>query len=91
MTDNNDGSLDGRVALLTGAVRRSGRAAALALAADGAKIVINARASKDEAEDVAAAVAAAGGQAMVHLADITDEQAVAAMFDRVAEDNLQPP
>src|SRR5262245_61365062 len=37
------GSLSGKVALLTGAVRRNGRASALGLAADGASVVINTR------------------------------------------------
>ena len=85
MTDT-DKPLGGRVALITGAVRRSGRATALALAADGAAIVINARASKDEAEGVAAEVEAAGGRALVHLADVTDEAAVEAMFARIDDE-----
>jgi 3-oxoacyl-[acyl-carrier protein] reductase len=80
---NTDKPLDGRVALITGAVRRSGRATALALAEDGAAIVINARASKDEADSVAAEVEAAGGRAIVHLADVTDEAAVETMFARI--------
>jgi len=45
--------LEGQVALLTGAVRRNGRAMALALANDGADIVINTRSSIDEAEALA--------------------------------------
>jgi 3-oxoacyl-[acyl-carrier protein] reductase len=73
--------LDGQVALVTGAVRRIGRAIALALADDGAAVVINARSSKDEADAVAAEIEAAGGQALVHLADVTDEAAVQAMVD----------
>jgi 3-oxoacyl-[acyl-carrier protein] reductase len=71
--------LAGQVALITGAVRRIGRASALALAGDGAAVVINARNSKDEAEAVAAEIEAGGGQALVHLADVTDEAAVQAM------------
>ncbi|HEX5078263.1 MAG TPA: SDR family oxidoreductase [Geminicoccaceae bacterium] len=73
--------LEGRVALITGAVRRIGRAIALALARDGAAIVINTRSSKDEAAAVAAEVEALGAPAMVHLADVTDEAAVQAMVD----------
>ena len=73
------GELDGRVALVTGAVRRIGRAIALALAGDGAAVVINTRSSRDEAEAVAAEIEANGGRALVHLADVTDEAAVAAM------------
>ena len=77
--------MGGRVALVTGAVRRIGRAIALALAADGAAVVINARRSQDEAVAVAAEIEARGGQALVHLADVTDEAAVQAMVDATLE------
>jgi 3-oxoacyl-[acyl-carrier protein] reductase len=75
------GELEGRVALVTGAVRRIGRAIALALAGDGATLVINTRSSRAEADAVAAAIEARGGRALVHLADVTDEAAVQAMVD----------
>lgn len=74
-------SLEGKVALLTGAVRRSGRDAAIRLAQDGAKIVINAKSSKDLANGVAAEINDAGGTAMVHMADITNEAEVDAMIE----------
>jgi 3-oxoacyl-[acyl-carrier protein] reductase len=73
--------LDGKVALVTGAVRRIGRAIALALAGDGAAVVINTRSSRVEAEAVAAEIEAKGGRALVHLADVTDEAAVQGMVD----------
>ena len=63
------GRLLGRVALITGAVRRNGRAIALALAREGAAVVINARNSRDEAERVRAEVEAAGGSALVCMAE----------------------
>lgn len=71
--------LSGKVALVTGGVRRIGRATALALAGAGADIVINARSSREEAETTAREVEALGVRAMVHLADVTDEDAVAEM------------
>jgi 3-oxoacyl-[acyl-carrier protein] reductase len=77
----NEGELGGRVALVTGAVRRIGRAIALALAGDGAAIVINTRRSRAEAEAVAAEIENRGGQALVQLADVTDEAAVQAMVE----------
>jgi 3-oxoacyl-[acyl-carrier protein] reductase len=77
--------LEGRVALVTGAVRRIGRAIALALAGDGAAVVINARSSRGEADQVAAEIEARGGQALVHLADVTDEAAVQAMVEATLE------
>lgn len=75
--------LEGKVALLTGAVRRNGRAMAQALAGEGANIVINARSSKQEAEATAAEIENLGVGAMVHLADITDEKAVENMIEAV--------
>ena len=73
-------SLDGKVALVTGAVRRNGRAIAHALAADGAAVVINARRSVDEANRVREEIVGKGGRALVCMADITDEAAVRRMF-----------
>jgi 3-oxoacyl-[acyl-carrier protein] reductase len=73
--------LDGKVALITGAARRIGRATALALAGHGAAIVIKTRSARAEAEAVAAEIEAPGGQALVQLADVTDEGAVHAMVD----------
>ena len=73
------GELEARVALVTGAVRRIGRAIALALAGEGAAVVINTRSSKGEADAVAAEIEDRGGRALVHLADVTDEAAVKAM------------
>jgi 3-oxoacyl-[acyl-carrier protein] reductase len=76
-------SLAGQVAIVTGSVRRIGKAMAMALAKDGATIVVHALRSKDEAEATAAEIRAAGGKAIVHLADVADEAAVAAMVSRV--------
>ncbi|HUG63103.1 MAG TPA: SDR family oxidoreductase [Methylomirabilota bacterium] len=77
--------LQGQVALITGGVRRIGRATALAFGRAGADVVINARSSRDEAEATAEEVEALGVRAMVHLADVTDESAVASMTDAVLD------
>jgi len=77
------GSLDGKVALITGAARRNGRAMAHALAADGAAVVINTRRSVEEAQQVRADIEAKGGRALVCVADITDEEAVARMYGEI--------
>jgi 3-oxoacyl-[acyl-carrier protein] reductase len=71
--------LEGRVALVTGSARNIGRAIALELARDGAAVLVNARQARADAQAVADEIVAAGGRAMVHLADVTDEAAVAAM------------
>jgi 3-oxoacyl-[acyl-carrier protein] reductase len=78
------GELDGQVAIVTGSVRRIGRAIALKLAAGGAAIVVNAKSSADEAEAVRREIEELGGRALVRLADVADERAVQGM----AEDAL---
>lgn len=71
--------LSGRVALVTGASRNIGRAIALALAAGGARVVVNARQARAAAETVVGEIEAAGGKAMAAIADVCDEAAVADM------------
>ena len=73
--------LRGRVALVTGASRNIGRAIALDLAEAGAAVVINTRASRDAAASVVREIEAGGGQALLAIADVTDEPAVRAMID----------
>ncbi len=63
--------LAGRVAIVTGAGRGLGRAHALALAAAGARVVVNNR-SGDAAESVAAEIRAAGGESVVHVGSVSD-------------------
>jgi 3-oxoacyl-[acyl-carrier protein] reductase len=77
------GELEGKVALITGAVRRNGRAIAHALAREGAAIVINTRRSREEAEVVRVELQNAAAQALVCIADITDEAAVGRMFEEI--------
>jgi 3-oxoacyl-[acyl-carrier protein] reductase len=79
MTTTNE--LTGRVAIVTGAGRNIGRAIALALAGDGASIVVNARSNRGEAEAVAREIETAGGKALVHIGDVADAAAVQAMAD----------
>jgi NAD(P)-dependent dehydrogenase (short-subunit alcohol dehydrogenase family) len=67
--------LDGRVAIITGAGRGIGRAAAVAFAREGANVTLTAR-STDELETAAAEVRQAGGQALVVQADVSQERDV---------------
>jgi 3-oxoacyl-[acyl-carrier protein] reductase len=79
MADNKE--LSGKVAIVTGAGRNIGRAIALALAAGGASIVVNARSNRAEADAVAREVEVIGGKALVHVGDVADASAVQAMSD----------
>ena len=78
--------LAGRVALVTGAGRNIGRAIALALAQDGAAVVVNARSNKAEADAVASEIVGQGGKAISLIADIADASAVERMVAAAASD-----
>jgi 3-oxoacyl-[acyl-carrier protein] reductase len=85
MTQGSARPLAGKVALVTGAVRRIGRAIALRLAQDGAAVIIHARASEAEGRAVTAEVAGHGAESLLCLAEVTDEAAVRAMVEQVRE------
>jgi len=73
--------LDGKVALVTGGARNIGRAISRSLAAGGAAVMVNARTSRDLAQETVALIEKAGGRAATFIADVTDPKAVAAMVD----------
>jgi 3-oxoacyl-[acyl-carrier protein] reductase len=80
-----DKELQGRVAVVTGAARNIGRAIALELANAGASVVINAKNSAEEAAQVARDIEAAGGQALVQLADVSEPAGAQLLMDRALE------
>jgi 3-oxoacyl-[acyl-carrier protein] reductase len=67
---------------VTGASRGIGRAIALAMAEQGAALVVNASQSTEAAESVAAEIRQGGGEAIVGIADVSDRDAV----DRMVAD-----
>src|SRR5213594_3769637 len=79
MADGSDRELGGKAAIVTGAGRNIGRAIALALAAGGAAVVVNARSNQVEADAVAGEIEAQGGRALSFLADVADAAAVESM------------
>ena len=75
-------SLDGRVAMVTGASQGIGRACAVALAKAGAQVALAARNAAKLAE-VAAEIEAAGGKAMPFEMDLASEESIKAVTKAV--------
>ena len=74
-----------RVALITGASRGIGAATAVLLARRGFRVVVDYLGSAQEAEEVVAAITAAGGEAVAIQADVTAPGDVAAMVDKTEQ------
>ncbi len=81
------GTLDGRVALVTGGSRGIGAAIAAGLAADGAAVAVNYRRDEDAAAAVVAAIVAQGGVAASYQASVDDAEADARMVEQVLADH----
>ena len=77
--------LDGKVALVTGASRGIGRAIALRLASEGARVAINYAGNTAKAEEVKAEIEKNGGEAILVQADVADSAAVEAMVNATVE------
>jgi 3-oxoacyl-[acyl-carrier protein] reductase len=74
MTQTASLSLEGRVAVITGASRGIGRSIAIELASRGAAVVVNYVRSAQSAEEVVALILAEGGQAIAFQADVAVNQ-----------------
>ena len=87
------GSLDGRVAIITGAGRGIGREHALLMASEGAKIVVNdlggaadgSGADASPAEEVVSEIRDMGGEAVANGASVTDWEGVQGMVNQAVE------
>jgi 3-oxoacyl-[acyl-carrier protein] reductase len=77
--------LEGRIALVTGASRGIGRAIALGLARQGARVVVNYNRSPDAAREVVAAIEAAGGHAQAVQADVSVHDQAQALVKAVLD------
>ncbi|MDX2241300.1 MAG: 3-oxoacyl-[acyl-carrier-protein] reductase [Leptolyngbyaceae cyanobacterium bins.302] len=77
--------LKGKVAVVTGASRGIGRATALALATEGADVVVNYASSQAAAEQVVAEIAAMDSQAIALPGDVSKADQVDQLFNAVME------
>jgi 3-oxoacyl-[acyl-carrier protein] reductase len=76
-----DGPFAGRTAIVTGSGRNIGRAIALALAAGGARVVVNGHRDRDAVDAVVREIEAGGGRALGVMADVSSHADVARMVE----------
>jgi 3-oxoacyl-[acyl-carrier protein] reductase len=77
--------LKDQVAIVTGASRGIGRAIAIQLASQGAKVVVNYASSSTAADEVVAEITAAGGEAIALQADVSQENQVDTLIKTTLE------
>jgi NAD(P)-dependent dehydrogenase (short-subunit alcohol dehydrogenase family) len=73
-------TLEGQVALVTGAAKRMGRSIALRLAAEGADVVVNYETSRAEGEELVGEIAVLGRRAIAVQADVSRRDDVVKLF-----------
>jgi len=75
--------LEGKTALVTGAAKGIGRAIALALAAEGASVIVNYNGSREKAEQTVEEIRALGAKGRACQCNVADTQATLAMVKEV--------
>jgi len=74
------GTLDGKVAVVTGASSGIGRSTALALAAEGCAVALCGR-KRDALDGVVQAITSSGGKALARVIDVRNDKEVAGLID----------
>lgn len=77
--------LTGKIALVTGSNAGIGRAIALALASNGAKVGVNCLNNVAQGQEVVAAIQAAGGEAVLVQADVTNLEQIDRLVSEVEQ------
>nr|WP_296033164.1 3-oxoacyl-[acyl-carrier-protein] reductase [uncultured Dorea sp.] len=79
-------TMEGKVAVVTGASRGIGKAIAINLASKGATVVINYNGSKERAEEVKNIIEAAGGRTVVRQCNVADFDACKEFIETVIKE-----
>lgn len=78
--------LKGKIALVTGAAKGIGRSIALALAADGATVIVNYNGSRERAEKVVEEIHSLGSDGRAYQCNVADAEAVQTMVKTIIEE-----
>ena len=81
-----DQTMEGKVAVVTGASRGIGKAIAVKLASKGATVVINYNGSRERAEEVKNEVESAGGKAVIIQCNVADFDACKEFIETVIKE-----
>ena len=79
--------LENKVALVTGAGRGIGRAIAIALAKEGAEVIVNYNGSEERAKEVKQTIEENGGKTSIYKCNISDFEACEAMIKDVVKEH----
>lgn len=79
--------LENKVALVTGAGRGIGRAIAIALAKEGAEVVVNYNGSEERAKEVKQTIEENGGKASIYKCNVSDFEACEVMIKDIVKEH----
>lgn len=79
--------LENKVALVTGAGRGIGRAIAIALAEEGAEVIVNYNGSEERAKEVKQTIEENGGKASIYRCNVSDFEACETMIREIVKEH----